>query len=324
MSSEGRDVKHTKVTNKVGTGVSTNTNNDVVMDVTRSDVVNYDVRVIAENIHDESTKGDNGMENDDVTGLKSREDIGPHVLKTTHSTCPDFVKESMAGLISTTGILNVLSMRPISYINLVSAVPKSRSEHVGNEPALNVENPVIEEVITGDKAITSGTQEEGKSSTRLVERINVFEKEMLEGKPVLVDDYGKPLEKVDYSGNTGSEDEVEHVDIETASYVASKLMGVGYDTKSLLKQSRKTVVDDDYGSYDDDMYKGQEIPENIHTICDILDIKHCEDKEVKHNDRNGKNKWVAVVLVGGGVLGNSKVIFVISQAFGLTNGRIVR
>ncbi|GKG56782.1 hypothetical protein Tco_0582133, partial [Tanacetum coccineum] len=68
-------VKHTKVTNKVGTGVSTNTNNDVVMDATRSDVVNYDVRVIAENIHDESAKGDNGMENDDVTGSKSGEDI---------------------------------------------------------------------------------------------------------------------------------------------------------------------------------------------------------------------------------------------------------
>ncbi|GKF79030.1 hypothetical protein Tco_0234598, partial [Tanacetum coccineum] len=89
---------------------------------------------------------------------------------------------------------------------------------------------------------------------------------MLEGKPVLVDDDGKPLEKVDYSGNTGSEDEVEHVDNETASYVASKLMGVGYGTKSLLKQSRETVMADDYGSYDDDMYKGQEIPKNIQTM----------------------------------------------------------
>ncbi|GKC41494.1 hypothetical protein Tco_1059216 [Tanacetum coccineum] len=293
------------------------------------------------------------MENDNVTGSKSEEDTDPHVLKTTHSTCPNFVKESMAGLISTTGILNVLSTRPVSYINLVSAVPKNRapkrvvnrmgkgkgqtfgadeedfiemkrkksggnnggnknikpvsvkpkplyhpkakqsSEGTSNSPktthvvgtnmastsGFNLEyttsssNKVIEEVTTGDKAITSGTQKEGKSYTRLVERINVFEKQMLEGKLVFVDDYGKPLEKVDYSGNTGSEDEVEHVDIETASYVASKLMGVGYDTKSLLKKSRKTVVDDDYGSYDDDMYKGQEIPENIHTICDILDIK---------------------------------------------------
>ncbi|GKE23125.1 hypothetical protein Tco_1434637 [Tanacetum coccineum] len=137
MSSEGRGVKHTKVTNKVGTGVSTNTNNDVVMDATRSDVVNYDVRVIAKNIHDESAKGDNGMENDNVTGSKSEEDTDPHVLKTTHSTCPDFVKESMAGLISTTGILNVLSTRPVSYINLVSAVPKNRGEHVGNKLVMN-------------------------------------------------------------------------------------------------------------------------------------------------------------------------------------------
>nr|GEW47057.1 primary amine oxidase-like [Tanacetum cinerariifolium] len=42
--------------------------------------------------------------------------------------------------------------------------------------ALNVENPVIEEVAMGYKATTSGTQEEGKSSTPLVEKINVFEK----------------------------------------------------------------------------------------------------------------------------------------------------
>ncbi|GKC06651.1 hypothetical protein Tco_0998261 [Tanacetum coccineum] len=57
---------------------------------------------------------------------------------------------------------------------------------------------------------TSPRNKEGRSSTRLVERINVFEKQMLEGKLVFVDDDGKPLEKVDYSGNTGSEDEVEH------------------------------------------------------------------------------------------------------------------
>ncbi|GJZ92369.1 hypothetical protein Tco_0664434 [Tanacetum coccineum] len=38
---------------------------------------------------------------------------------------------------------------------------------------LNVENPVIEEVATGCKGTTSGTQEDRKSSTPLVEKINV-------------------------------------------------------------------------------------------------------------------------------------------------------
>ncbi|GKG46990.1 hypothetical protein Tco_0504187, partial [Tanacetum coccineum] len=40
--------------------------------------------------------------------------------------------------------------------------------------ALNVENPVIEEVETGNKASTSSVQEEGQRFTPLVEMINVF------------------------------------------------------------------------------------------------------------------------------------------------------
>ncbi|GJW43400.1 hypothetical protein Tco_0072199 [Tanacetum coccineum] len=45
-----------------------------------------------------------------------------------------------------------------------------------------------------------------------------------EGKCVFVIDDGKPLEKVDYSGNQGSEDEVEYN--EMTSYLASKLLGL--------------------------------------------------------------------------------------------------
>ncbi|GJS86923.1 putative ribonuclease H-like domain-containing protein [Tanacetum coccineum] len=56
--------------------------------------------------------------------------------------------------------------------------------------ALNVENPFIDEVATGIKATCSGMQDERKSSTSLVERINVYEKQILEGKLVLVDDDG--------------------------------------------------------------------------------------------------------------------------------------
>ncbi|GJT07209.1 hypothetical protein Tco_0841671 [Tanacetum coccineum] len=98
--------------------------------------------------------------------------------------------------------------------------------------ALSVENIDID----GNKATTSGTLEEWKSSTFLVERINVFEKQMLEGKLVLVDDDENPFEKVDFLGNTGSKDEVEPVDNETESYLASKPMGVGYGMKSLLEE----------------------------------------------------------------------------------------
>ncbi|GJY77880.1 hypothetical protein Tco_0483681 [Tanacetum coccineum] len=119
--------------------------------------------------------------------------------------------------------------------------------------ALNDENPIIKKVGKGSKATTSSTQEEGKSSTLLVERINVFEKHILKGKLVLVDDIGKPLERVDYPDNLGSDDEVEPVDNETASYLTSKLMGVGYGLNSLLEQWMENEVDDDYDPYDDDM-----------------------------------------------------------------------
>ncbi|GJW94074.1 ribonuclease H-like domain-containing protein [Tanacetum coccineum] len=71
----------------------------------------------------------------------------------------------------------------------------------------------------------------------------VIEEVRVECKLVLVDDNEKPLVKVDYPGNTGSDDEVEQVDNETASYLASKPMGVGYGTNSLLEQLR-TICDD--------------------------------------------------------------------------------
>ncbi|GKE18079.1 hypothetical protein Tco_1425656, partial [Tanacetum coccineum] len=67
-------------------------------------------------------------------------------------------------------------------------------------------------------------------------------------RPILVDPHsgmwdlvvlGKPLENIDYLGDHDSEDEVEQVD---------------------------------YDIYNDDMYEGYEIPDNIQSICDNLDI----------------------------------------------------
>ncbi|GKG00969.1 hypothetical protein Tco_0305674, partial [Tanacetum coccineum] len=58
------------------------------------------------------------------------------------------------------------------------------------------------------------------------------------------DDEGKPLENIDYSGDHDSKDEVESVDNEMASFLASKK--VGYGTNSLLEQWKKTYENDDY------------------------------------------------------------------------------
>ncbi|GJV37108.1 hypothetical protein Tco_1409585 [Tanacetum coccineum] len=74
-------------------------------------------------------------------------------------------------------------------------------------------------------------------------------------------------------GYHDSEDEVKSVDNEMASFLASKK--VGYGTNSLLEQWKETYENAyyDYDPYDDDMYKGHEIPNKIQSICDNLDIK---------------------------------------------------
>ncbi|GKE22601.1 hypothetical protein Tco_1434113 [Tanacetum coccineum] len=117
-------------------------------------------------------------------------------------------------------------------------------------------------------------QEEGQSATPLVENINMFEKQMLEGKCVLMDDDGKPLKNIAYLDDHDSEDEVEPVDNEMANFLASKPSRVGYGTKSLLEQYRETYgnAEYDYDPYDDDLYEDQEIPDHIQSIYYNLDI----------------------------------------------------
>ncbi|GJS86501.1 putative ribonuclease H-like domain-containing protein [Tanacetum coccineum] len=102
--------------------------------------------------------------------------------------------------------------------------------------ALDVDDSVTVEVESGNKASTSGVQEEDNSFTCLVEKIYRFEKQLLEGTCVLVDEDGKPIEKGDYLGDHGREDEVELGDNEMASFMAFKQSGVGYGTKSLSEQ----------------------------------------------------------------------------------------
>nr|GEW99710.1 hypothetical protein [Tanacetum cinerariifolium] len=71
--------------------------------------------------------------------------------------------------------------------------------------------------------------------------INVLEKQILECKPVLEDDDGKPVENIHYPVNLGSDDKVEPVDNEMTSFLASKPTGVGYSPKSLLEQWMKNT-----------------------------------------------------------------------------------
>ncbi|GJZ97015.1 hypothetical protein Tco_0669349, partial [Tanacetum coccineum] len=88
----------------------------------------------------------------------------------------------------------------------------------------------------GDKTFMSGVQEEGQSSTLLVEKINMFEQKLLAGKCMLLDDEGKPVKRIDYTGDHDIKDEVKPVDNQMTSFVNSNPSGVGYGTNSLLEQ----------------------------------------------------------------------------------------
>ncbi|GKG41028.1 hypothetical protein Tco_0470240 [Tanacetum coccineum] len=82
-----------------------------------------------------------------------------------------------------------------------------------------------------------------------------MERLIIEGKVTLVDGEGKPLTKVDFSGDHDSEDEVASVDNYMTNFLALKKDG--YGTNSLLEQWKESYVNGDYDfdPYDDDIYE---------------------------------------------------------------------
>ncbi|GKF14695.1 hypothetical protein Tco_0056157, partial [Tanacetum coccineum] len=69
-----------------------------------------------------------------------------------------------------------------------------------------------------------------------------------------------------------SEDEVTSIDNDMARSMASERIGFG--TQSLLEQWRDSYGNGDYDEdpYNDDMYKGQDLSQELQAICDNLDI----------------------------------------------------
>ncbi|GJZ80241.1 hypothetical protein Tco_0645235 [Tanacetum coccineum] len=134
------------------------------------------------------------------------------------------------------------------------------------------------------------------STTHIIEKIDKVERLIIKGKVTLVDDEGKPVTKVDSFDDHDNEDEVVSTDIDMANFLASKKEG--YGTNSLLEQWNESYVNSDYDfnsydqwriqesevgvctcipyvharsapAYDDDMYEGQDI---IQDICDNFEI----------------------------------------------------
>ncbi|GKC14268.1 retrotransposon protein, putative, ty1-copia subclass [Tanacetum coccineum] len=106
-------------------------------------------------------------------------------------------------------------------------------------------------------------------TTPIMDKIKKFENLVIDGQAILVDEAGNPLKKVEYPDH----DEVASVDNDMACSLASERTGFG--TQSLLEQWRDSYGNGNYDEdpYDDDMYEGQDLSEEIQTICDKLDIR---------------------------------------------------
>ncbi|GJU81266.1 beta-caryophyllene synthase [Tanacetum coccineum] len=112
------------------------------------------------------------------------------------------------------------------------------------------------------------------SNTPIGEKINKIERQIYEGKLRLLDNDGNPLVPM---GIVESDSELEVVFDETANLRISTSgkyrSDKGYGTNSLLEQWRDSYPDnDDYDSYNDDMYENHDLSEHLQSICDDRDI----------------------------------------------------
>ncbi|GJY99710.1 hypothetical protein Tco_0517140 [Tanacetum coccineum] len=104
---------------------------------------------------------------------------------------------------------------------IVVAMPKLVDEcpkNIGSDVAKNLKNhsQAPRGVLVGPKNVVSSSI----STNPTADKIDKLEKLIIDGKILLVDDEGKPLKKVDYPGDHDSEDEVEAVYNEMASFLA--------------------------------------------------------------------------------------------------------
>ncbi|GJY33186.1 RNA-directed DNA polymerase, eukaryota, partial [Tanacetum coccineum] len=129
------------------------------------------------------------------------------------------------------------------------------------EPTIDVSNSNTFDVLNSVEMIRT-------SNTPMVKKIDNIERLIIEGKVTLVDDEGKPLKKVDYSGDHDSADEVASTDNDMENFLTSKKDG--YGNNSLLEQWMESYMNGDYDfdPYNDDTYEGQDIPDRFQDICD--------------------------------------------------------
>ncbi|GJZ58100.1 hypothetical protein Tco_0613594 [Tanacetum coccineum] len=132
--------------------------------------------------------------------------------------------------------------------------------------------------LVNNEAISSGSsfmnvENSSTCNTPIIDKIRMFKDLLIDGQAILVDKAGNLLKKVECLGYYDSEDEVASVDNDMTRSLASERVGFG--TQSLLEQWRDSYGNGDYDEdpYDDYMYEGQDLQQEIQAICDNLDIQ---------------------------------------------------
>ncbi|GJV04395.1 hypothetical protein Tco_1337964 [Tanacetum coccineum] len=155
--------------------------------------------------------------------------------------------------------------------NIVAAMPKiTREGYYTCNIVLSMSGNLLDVPVVSGSSFWN-MDASSPTTTPIIKKIDKIEKLIIDGKVTLVDDEGKPLEKVASSCDYDREDEVALVGNEMASFLAKK---DSYGTQSLLEQWMESYENDDYeyDPYNDDMYKGHDILDKLQAICDKLDI----------------------------------------------------
>ncbi|GJY03811.1 hypothetical protein Tco_0369751 [Tanacetum coccineum] len=104
------------------------------------------------------------------------------------------------------------------------------------------------------------------SGNKKKEKIRKLGQQIIDEIWTLVVDDGKPLKRVEYTGDHDSDDEVYSLDNDMARDMATETVGFG--TQSFLEKWKDSYGNGDYDEdpYDDDMYEGQDIPDKLQDI----------------------------------------------------------
>ncbi|GKC35308.1 hypothetical protein Tco_1047692 [Tanacetum coccineum] len=202
----------------------------------------------------------------------------PKIIKEGHYICNSVL--SMSG--------NLLGVCLVRFLDIFMMNVRRIQVLVSNSNPFEVLNSVDNDVELGTNGGTTNlvnneTTSSGSSfmnidnsstrTTPIIDKIGKFEELLTSRKATLMDEDGNPLKKIEFPDDYDSEDEVVSVDNDMAYFMA--LERVGFGTQILLEQWRDSYGNGDYDDepYDDDMYKGQDLPQELQAICDNLDIR---------------------------------------------------